>query len=300
MEAPLLKKNDTIGIFAPSSWVEREDIEQSARYVEEQGYKTLVHPQTYVRHHQSAGTHDQKLAAFYDLWDNPDVTCIWAAGGGNRAMHWMDMIDYGRLKKTPKFLIGFSDVTALINTIYAHTGIKAIHGTTFNRLYKCPQKQQHLDMITGARIIYPDTDMRVLQTGKACGALIGGNLSLMQYLATTLPRNFYKNKILFLEDCNEELSRIDRMLLHMKRSGIFDNVSALLFGDFGNFPETGKPFGFSFEEIIKEHTDGIDIPVIMQAPFGHEDTLFPLPIGFTANLNATKNHVEFMVPPLAS
>ena len=86
----------------------------------------------------------------------------------------------------------------------------------------------------------------------------------------------------------------------MKRSGIFDNVSALLFGDFGDFPETGKPFGFSFEEIIKEHTDGMDIPVIMQAPFGHGDTLFPLPIGVTAKLNATENHVEFMVPTLTS
>lgn len=169
MKASPLKKNDTIGIFAPSSWVEQSDIEQSVRFIEEQGYKALVHPQTYLRHHQSAGTHEQKLTAFYELWDNPAVTCVWAAGGGNRSLHWIDRIDYERLSKTPKLLIGFSDVTALINAVYAHTGIETIHGTTFNRLYKCLQKQQHLDLLSGERIIYPDEDMTVLNEGKPPG-----------------------------------------------------------------------------------------------------------------------------------
>lgn len=297
MKAPPLKKNDTIGIFAPSSWVEQSDIEQSVRFIEEQGYKALVHPQTYLRHNQSAGTHAQKLAAFYELWDNPEVACVWAAGGGNRAMHWIDLIDYEKLKETPKLLVGFSDVTALITAIYAHTKIETIHGTTFNRLHKCPQKQQHLDLLSGMRIIYPDNEMHILREGKARGALVGGNLSLFQYLPSILPRNFYKDSILFLEDCNEELSRIDRMLLHLKRTGIFDNVSALLFGQFGDFPETGKPFDFSFEDIIKEHTEGLSIPVIMNAPFGHGETLFPLPIGVTADLDASNTPAKMTLCP---
>ena len=286
MKAPPLKKNDTIGIFAPSSWVEQSDIEKSVHYIKEQGYKAYVHPQTYLRHNQSAGTADQKLEAFYELWDDSDIACIWAAGGGNRALHWIDNIDYQKLLTTPKTLIGFSDVTALINAVYAHCGIQTIHGTTFNRLYKCPQKEQHLELLSGARIFYPENEMQVLREGKAKGILIGGNLSIFQYLPSTLPRTYCKDAILFLEDCNEELSRIDRMLLHLKRSEVLQSLSGIVFGQFGTCPESGKPFGYSYKDIITEHTNALSIPVIMNAPFGHEKDLYPLPIGHSAEMSA--------------
>lgn len=300
MKAPPLKKNDTIGIFAPSSWVEQNDIERSVRYVEEQGYKVHVHRQTYLREHQSAGTHAQKLAAFYDLWDNPDITCIWAAGGGNRALHWIDLIDYERLQKHPKLLVGFSDVTALINAVYAHTGIETIHGTTFNRLYKCPQKSEHLALLSGARIIYPDDNLQILREGKTSGALVGGNLSLFQYLPSTLPRNYCKDNILFLEDCNEELSRIDRMLLHLRRSGVLESAAGIIFGQFGDCPETGKPFGFSFEDIVSEHIENLNIPVIMNAAFGHGNDLYPLPIGATGIIDTSKISAKLTLSPSPS
>ncbi len=300
MKAPPLKKNDTIGIFAPSSWVEQSDIEQSVRYIEEHGYKARVHPQTYLREHQSAGTHAQKLAAFYELWDSPDVSCVWAAGGGNRALHWIDLIDFERLQRSPKLLVGFSDVTALLNAVYAHTGIVTIHGTTFNRLYKCPQKSEHLALLSGARIIYPDDNLLILRPGKAVGPLVGGNLSLFQYLPSTLPRNYCKDSILFLEDCNEELSRIDRMLLHLRRSGVLESVAGIIFGQFGDCPETGKPFGFSFEDIVSEHIEGLSIPVIMNAAFGHENDLYPLPIGDTAIIGTSKNSAKLTLAPSPS
>ncbi|MAE52144.1 MAG: LD-carboxypeptidase [Micavibrio sp.] len=288
MKAPYLNKGDTIGVFSPSSWVEKSDIELSARYVEAQGLKTFVHPQTYARHKQSAGTHEEKLQAFYDLWDNPDIRCIWAAGGGNRCLHWIDHIDYTKLSQTPKTIIGFSDVTALLNAVYAHCGLQTIHGTNFNRLHKCKQNQIHIDLITGSRIIYPENGCHILRQGRTKSPMVGGNLSVFQYLPQTLLRNFYKDHILFLEDCNEELSRIDRMLLHLRRSEVLNNVSGLIFGQFGPIPETGKPFGFDVEDIIKEHTHGLNIPIIMNARFGHQEDLFPFTIGGYVDFDTTK------------
>lgn len=270
------KKN--IGVFAPSSKIDKTDIQTSKAFLEEKGYNVFIHPQTFAQDKQSAGTHLEKLSAFYDLWKNDNIDFIWAAGGGNRCLHWIDDIDYASLD-APKTVIGFSDVTALLNALYACKGFTSIHGPTFNKLTKVDQIDELFDFIETDRFHYFFKDAKIIREGKVEGHLIGGNLSLFQYLPHTLPDKFWQGGILFLEDCNEELSRVDRMILHLKRSGIFDDINGLILGQFSPIPETGTPFGFTLEDIIREHTSELEIPVIMNAPFGHGPTLTPLPIG---------------------
>jgi muramoyltetrapeptide carboxypeptidase len=288
---PKLKKGDTIGVFAPSSWVDREDIEKSKKRIEEMGYNVFVHPQTYEREHQSAGNHLQKALAFQGLWQRKDISVIWAAGGGNRCTHLVDTINFDRLKTSPKHLIGFSDVTSLLNTVYAHTNIPTTHGPVFKNIHKYEEMNALTDLWNGKKINYPMTNDNVLTGGTAVGHLIGGNLSLFQYLPQTLPNKFWQDGILFLEDCNEELSRIDRMILHLKRLGVLSEVKAIIFGQFTEIQESGKPFGYTLKDIITEHTGGLDIPVLYNMPFGHGKALWPMPIGVRAAIDT--NHCEF-------
>lgn len=287
--ATALKPGDTIGVFAPSSWVEKDDIEKSRAVLEKKGYKVFVHPQTYERFNQSAGNHLQKTLAFQGLWQRDDIKAIWAAGGGNRAMYLLDTINFDKIKNTPKILIGFSDVTSLLNAVYIKAGIVTFHGQVFKNVHKWNELDHLLNLLSGKKdVTVPFNNALIVRPGRAKGHLMGGNLSIFQYLPGTLPDKAFKDAIIFLEDCNEELSRIDRMLVHLKRTGILENAAALVLGEFTNILESQRPFGFKFEEIISELTEGLDIPVVMNMPFGHSKTFYSLPVGAPAKLDTAE------------
>jgi muramoyltetrapeptide carboxypeptidase len=294
MKPPALKPGNTIGVMAPSSYVEKADIEKSRALLEKKGFKVFVHPQTWERVNQSAGTELQKTLALQGLWQRKDINAIWAAGGGNRALHFLDSINFEAMKKNPKILIGFSDVTVLLNGIYANTGITTFHGPVFKKVHTYPQLGHLLDLLRGEKASYPLKGAKILNKGKAQGRLIGGNLSLFQYLPGTLPGKFWKDSILFLEDCDDELSRFDRMFLHLKRAGVFKDISGLVLGDFRLSKEAGRPYGFTLEEIIREHTDGLDIPIVMNAPFGHGKDLYTFPVGTKASMDTDSRTIKLL------
>ena len=289
---PALKTGDCIGVMAPSSYVERADIERAQALIEGHGYKSFIHPQTYERNHQSAGTGAQKAEAFHELWARNDIHAVWAAGGGNRCLPLLELINFDQLKVTPKPFVGFSDATALLNGIYAHTGIPTIHGPVLSKLHKHKQIASLIRMLEGKDTSIPLDQAQVINAGRAEGVMVGGNLSLFQYLPQTLPTPFWKNAILFLEDCNEELSRIDRMLYHLKRLDVFKDISGLVFGQFTSPKESGRPFGFSLEDIIKEHAEGLSIPIVMNAPFGHGEDLYPIQIGTRMTFDTHKGFLK--------
>ncbi|MCK5384342.1 MAG: LD-carboxypeptidase [Alphaproteobacteria bacterium] len=286
-----LIKGGTIGVFAPSSWVDAEDMERSSQHMENLGYKTFIHPQTYERKNQSAGNVLQKALAFQGLWQREDIDALWVAGGGNGCLHLLNALKFAPLKRgTPKPVIGFSDATALINALYAHTGITTFHGPVYKNLHKYNKEQMaHLLSLLGGKenVSYPLHTDTVLHEGKASGRLVGGNLSLFQYLPQTMPCNFCDKAILFLEDCNEEISRIDRMLMQLRRLGVFEKSSAIVFGEFTNLQDTGRPYGYTLEDIIREHIEGLDIPVLYNMPFGHDKNLYSFPIGASASIDTT-------------
>ena len=276
-----MKTLQKIGIFAPSSFVERDDVEAAKTLMEDRGYEVLIHPQTFERHGQMAGTPAQKLEALHALYTDTSIDAIWAAGGGNRSLQLIDQLDCDLIKANPKPMIGFSDVTALLNAITVKTGVINIHGPVFKNL----PKYQELETLLSGGFSMPLSDANIIQGGNAEGPLFGGNLSVFQYLSETLGKNFLKGALLFLEDCNEEISRIDRMLLHLKRLGVFDEIDGLILGEFTDLQDTSRPFELSLEEIIHEHVGHRDIPIVMDAPFGHGANLHPLPIGSTCTLN---------------
>lgn len=295
-----LRPGDTIGVMAPSSYVEKKDIEKSKALLEKKGYKVFIHPQTYERENQSAGTHLQKTLALQGLWQRADIAAIWAAGGGNRAMHLLDSINFEAMNRKPKILIGFSDVTALLNAVTAHTNIPTVHGPVFKNLSGYKQLDHLLDLLAEKKISYPWNKIKVLSPGKAEGPLIGGNLSIFQYLPRTLPGEFWKDSLLFFEDCGEELSRVDRMLLHLRRSGILKDVRGIIMGQFTDSKDTGRPFGFTLEDIIREHTESLGVPVVMNAPFGHGKELYAFPVGVKATLDTQKKTLKLAGSPVVT
>lgn len=285
---PHLQSGDTIGVMAPSSRLDAPDLQAGVDVLTSRGFNVFVHPQSFEQHHQSAGTAAQKINALHDLVREPEIKAIIFAAGGNRALHMLDLLDYKLIKKHPKIFMGFSDNTALLNSITARSGIVTYHGPVVKRLPSNAQIDDNFALLEGRVKEIALNGAQVVREGKANGVLFGGNLSLIRAMnKDDMPRA--KGNILFLEEISEEYSKVERDLTALRRSGLLEDIGGLVLGQFSDMRDTGGlPFGFSLEEIVREATDGLKIPVLMNAPFGHDNALgCALPIGATVRLNGT-------------
>ena len=288
-----LKPGNCIGVMAPSSFVEEADIAKSAAVMEERGFEVFIHEQTYAKHNQSAGTTQGKLDALHELYVRENIDTIWAAGGGNRALYMLDGLDYDLIAKNPKPLLGFSDVTALLNPIFAHTNIQGFHAQSFKHLHEFKQLEETLDVLSGEIITMPLDQCEVVSAGITEGILVGGCLSLFHYLPGTNDCPNLQNAILFLEDTGDEINRFDRMFAQMKRMGVFEQIGGLVLGEFHDVGDHGRPFGFTLQDIAMEALEGREIPFVMNAPFGHGKNLWPHPIGRQAVLDTDTKALNF-------
>ncbi|MGE4312692.1 MAG: LD-carboxypeptidase [Pseudobdellovibrionaceae bacterium] len=295
---PPLKKGDTIGIVATARWRAPEGLQRAKSHLEVLGYKVKIHPNNALRLHEWAGSPKERGAAFTDYWCDPEIKMILCAAGGTRTLHMMQYLDWEKLKGYNKIIMGFSDATALINALSVRLNIVTYHGPDaghFSREEPQPFIDDFLVHLTGE----PETEdkwdeARILRYGEASGELVGGNLCIFNYLMGTKDQPDLKGKILFIEDEMEELRNIDRMLIHLKRAGHMEHIAGLMVGGFTMNLNGGRvPFPYTVEDLINEHTEGMHIPVIMDAPFGHGESMKILPIGMKATLKAVKTGVTF-------
>lgn len=291
-QPPPVKPGDTIGVMAPSSHIAPEDVATSKSFLEARGYNVFIHPQTHERLNQSAGTPAQKAEALHDLAADKNINAVFFASGGNRALHMLDLIDYDLIAANPKIYMGFSDNTALINAIAARSGLVTYHGPTFKRLPYNPQADANLEFLSGGVREISLDGAEIFREGTAEGPLFGGNLALIRAM-TERDMISGDGAILFLEDINIESSHLDRDLCALRRSGLLARLGGLILGQFGDLLDTGTPFGFTFADIVAEHTHRLDIPILVNAPFGHGADLTALPVGQRVRMDRKNLHFYF-------
>lgn len=289
---PALKSGDKIGVIAPSSVYDVALLQPAVEFLTAQGFEIVFHPQTSLKHEQFAGTPEERVNALHDYFADSTIKAIFCTCGGNGGIHLLDLIDYDLIQANPKILIGFSDVTALLNAISVKTGLITFHGPTLTRIDKIfPEwPTQMLDVLTGKTGDVELTESKTLQEGNAEGLLFGGNLSVLQALIGTPYAPNLKNALLFIEDVGDHLSRYDRMLGHMKQAGWLKNLSGLILGEFLQSQDnTDRPFGFNIEEIVQNKAS--NLPILTNAPIGHGTRLCTLPIG--ANVSLKNGTISF-------
>ena len=288
MTLPLpLLPGDTIGIMAPSSRANKDNVAKLQTLLEKRGYKVFIHPQTFLIDHQSAGSGMEKAAAFHDLIRRDDIKAIFFSNGGNRACTMLEHLNFDRIAKNPKIIMGYSDVTALLNAIQVKTGLITYHGPMARSFLSLPKKQvdQCFDLLSGKAKILEMPKAKILKAGTAKGKLIGGNLSVLCSLLGTPYQPDFKNAILFLEDIGEETSHIDRYLWQLRNSGALHQIKGLVLGSFSDMKDTGQTkYGFTLKDCVEAVTADLKIPVLMNAPFGHGKDLYTLPLGASAAL----------------
>lgn len=284
---PYLKKGDTIALVAPARHVTPEQMQPAVEYVESRGFRMLVHPDVYRIHHQFGGTEQERADLFNRMLAAPEVKAIWCARGAYGTARMIDLVNFDLLKKQPKWIAGFSDESVLLNHVY-RLNMASLHSTMpvfMNQREGDDLKDvrlaidSFLSALSGGFMPFDLSANESYNVADFEGDIIGGNLSVLCSISGSVSETDWNGKILFLEDLDEYLYHIDRMILALKRAGKLKGLKALLVGSFIQMHDHQIPFGYNVREIVLQHCLEYGYPIIFDVNAGHHLQNMTIPFG---------------------
>ena len=288
-----LVKGDLIGITAPAGTIWNDyHIRKIEKILTDMGYRVKIGASNYKQVAYLAGTDESRAAELMEMFKDTSIKAILTMRGGWGCARILDLLDYKEIIANPKIIMGFSDITSLVNAIYARTGLITFHGPCgYSSWGDFTKEHVTNSLISGApyEMVNPsgsEHELRTLTSGKAKGKLIGGNLTVIQSMLGTNYEPVWDNNILFIEETNEEPYRIDRMLWHLKQYGVFEQVNGVVIGSFNKCNPEEPEKSFSLNEVFDQHFKNVNFPVYQGASFGHLADKFTLPIGVMAEIDA--------------
>ncbi len=288
-----LKPGDTIGIVAPARKVAVEELADGIKILEGWGFNVRLGNNLFKEQNQFAGSDDERAADLQTMLDDDQVKAIISARGGYGTVRIIDKLDFSKFKQHPKWLIGYSDMTVLHNHIQTNFQIQSIHACMVFNMQDDKFDKDAVESLgkalTGVPLHYRFSTANTLnRNGMAKGALCGGNLSLLYALSGSVSDIDTKGKILFIEDLDEYLYHIDRMMMQLKRSGKLQHLAGLIVGGMSDMRDNTIPFGKTAEEIIREHVDEYNYPVCFDFPAGHVKRNLALIMGANVELSVSE------------
>jgi muramoyltetrapeptide carboxypeptidase len=289
---PYLKKGQTIGIVAPARYIEQSKYPYIINLIESKGYKVARGKTTFLLHNIFAGTADERAEDLQQMIDNDNIATIFCLRGGYGTVQIIDKINFAKLGKQPKWIVGFSDITVLHNAL-TNTGIESIHG---QMPVNFPEKSESIDMLfntlEGKSLRYNINTNSLNRQGRASGLLTGGNIAVLTSLAATPFDVHWDNKILFIEETGEYLYRLERMMYQLKLSGKLANLTGLIVGGLSSMQDNNIPFGKNARQIIFDAVKDYNYPVCFGFPAGHIKDNMPLIFNRKIEMNVSSDRVE--------
>lgn len=285
-----LRQGDNIAIVSPAGIVKREYVEHSVDVLMLQGWNARIGKSALGKNGSFSGTTDERVADMRKALLDPTIRAIICSRGGYGCVHLLPHLADIDLTTDPKWLVGFSDVTAL-HAFFQSQGVASIHGSMTKHLVaqmgKDQCSQMLFDILRGGRPQYEWESHKYNRQGQTTGRIVGGNLATMQALTGTAYDIISPDTILFIEDISEPIYKVERMLCQLKLSGILGRLRGLIIGQFTNYqPDANYP---DMETMIHNLLADIDIPTVFNAPIGHIDANYPIIEGATATLNISQS-----------
>lgn len=293
MKPKLLQPGDTIGLIAPSKFVDKEtrdNLDKGILFLENQGFQVRLSPNFWHVRGQSAGTIKGRISDIHTMFTDPQVRAVYCVQGGNSASKLLPHLNYNLIKTHPKILLGFSDNSHLLLAIYSKTGLVTFYTPSLTYLaYMTEQSQtQMLELLRGSRVIYPRL-ATTIRSGHAEGTLIGGNLFVINSLLSSGYSPDYTDAILFIEDIDDAVSAIEVQLHQLKKTGILERINGLIIGHI----ETTC----YLDRILDKHLSSYHFPIIKVDFFGHNiSDCWTIPIGTRAMIDTEANVFQLMEP----
>ncbi len=290
---PYLKQGDKVVIVAPAKRIGKEVVDNAVKVLTEWGLKVVVGQHVFSNHNYFSGTDEQRISDFQAAINDVEVKAIFCARGGYGSLRIVDQLDFMPLKKYPKWLIGFSDITVFHQHVH-NVGVETIHGTMPLNFYDYHhhKEDQSLNLLKntlfGMPLTYQLPPSAFNKSGYSSGELVGGNLSVMNSLLGSSSAINTDDKILFLEEVGESAYRVDRLLYQLKRSGKLSKIKGLIIGGFTDITDNEGEFAFkqSVEEMVMNVLGECKFPVCFHFPSGHIDPNYPLIMGRRVNMKS--------------
>ncbi|MDD5508603.1 MAG: LD-carboxypeptidase [Bacteroidales bacterium] len=268
-----LKNGDRVAIVAPARKITAEETEPAIQKLEEWGLAVVTGDHLYDSSNQFAGDDRVRAADLQNMLDDEGIRAIFCARGGYGLIRIIDRLDFSHFVRKPKWIVGYSDITVLHSHIHSHFGIETLHAVMPIHFGDPDSSADTLlslkKALFGENLTYRLPASPLSRIGTARGTLVGGNLSLLYGLTGTPSDLATDGKILFLEDLDEYLYHMDRMMLNLKRGGKLARLAGLIVGGMTAMKDNQVPFGKTAEEIITEVVGEYDYPVCFHFPAGH-------------------------------
>lgn len=280
-----LKKGDTVAVFAASNAVSQSELASGIQTLKSWGLVVVEAENLYEQDGRYAGTQSQRIIGLQKLMDNPNIKALFAARGGYGAAQVISFLDLEKFQKNPKWVIGYSDVTAL-HAALNNLGYETVHGPMVNNMTHAASVESLRKMLFGEPVSYSIAKNDNCRLGSAEGRLVGGNLSLIYSLGGTLYDLNVKNAILLIEDTGESNYHLDRMLTNLKLSGKLDCIKGLVVGEFIKMSQGSDA---PVNEIILDKVKDLGIPVMYGLQTGHDVTNYAVCLGRTVKLDVNNS-----------
>jgi muramoyltetrapeptide carboxypeptidase len=289
---PPLKPGDAVAVAAPASPISREAWEAGVQVLENWGFRVISPPEVFAERSWGQATDQEAARRFQEVWDDPEVKAVIGVRGGYGSLKILPYLDLERFARQPKRLVGFSDLTNLLLTLHQRLGWVTFHGPTLAHLAEVTpaarESWRHW-LTTPGPEKFTLSGLAALHSGTAEGPLLGGNLTTLCHLLGTPYTPRLTGAIVFLEDHNEALYRLDRLAHHLLFSGALDGVQGVLLGSF-----TGGAAQAHVEEVLALAFEPLRVPVVAGLPVGHQPENFTLPLGALVSLDTTTATLAFL------
>ena len=295
IQPPYLKAGDTVAIVAPSGILKNKfaEVQQAENLLKSWGLNVVVGKHVFSQDNHFAGTDAERCEDLQKAMDDPTISAIWCARGGYGTVRILDKLSFVKFRENPKWLIGYSDITALHNQFH-NEGFESIHALMCTSLTKnlndIPEAiSTFKKAVFGEQLSYTLEGTNYNRVGTVTAPLVGGNLTILHTMLGSKTSIDTSGKILFIEEIGEYKYHIDRMLQSLKRAGYFDNCAGVLVGDMSKMRKNTTLWGTSVEQLILDALSEYNFPIAFKMPAGHEKDNRAMILGKTIEMTVSKD-----------
>jgi len=301
-----LKKGDLIGLVTPGSPITKEQLEETVEKLENLGFRAYHKESVLSEYGYLAGKDPERADELMHMFTNEEVKGIWCVRGGYGSIRILSRLDYEKIQQNPKVFIGYSDITALLTTIYEQTGLVTYHGpvgiSDFNKFTVNSLEKVIMNPDQKFRYPYkrdkgtrknPEFDRYTLHGGEAEGLLIGGNISVLDSMIGSRFEPDFENKIVYLEEIEEKTYRLDKMLFHLLEATNLKLAAGIAMGVMGGCNINDEP-RLTLRQAIGDLLAPLEMPMSYGLSFGHIEQIITIPNGIRASLNADRNSLKLL------
>jgi len=305
VKPPRIRPGDRVGLVSPATAAfETEQTKIWVDALESLGLEVILGDHYFDRHGYFAGEDAARASDINAFFAAPEIRMIFARGGWG-SPRLLPLLDYEAIRVNPKVLLGYSDATGLINAVHAKTGLVTFHGPSPLNLFSAEHFRrvvmngehytlENPKLITENTLVPTENRIRTIRGGTATGRILGGNLSLLTAVTGSGYLPDFDGSILFVEDVNEAVYRVDRMMTELALSGVLQGIAGFVFGRCTDC-DPGEGFGaLTMEEMIAEHIEPLGIPAFGGSMIGHIDEQFTIPLGIEVRIDADAGTIELL------